>query len=418
MEYVGDLIFNSLLGIEVKLLPEPTIGQEIHITYAERKIIDEYWIKPIGLLSERGIKSWEVDVFDWKGVKALFKTDEADWDFDIFSAVFYLVSRYEEYLPYQEDKHGRYAHEQSLAWKEGFLNKPLINIWVEAFRKELQNRFPEIEFKERKFEYINTVDVDNAYAYLEKGLVRTFGAYARSFLRFDFKDIKFRTKSILGRMQDPFDNFDWLVNKQKEFGFHSVYFWLIADYDVNDKNVPYTSRRFRSLIKSMNDYASTGIHPSYASNIQPEKLKVELKRLADAIHMPVKKSRQHFLKFKLPDTYRGLIENEIDEDYSMGYPSELGFRASICSPFWFYDLKLERKTGLKIYPFYVMEATLKYYKSIGPEHAMEHFNPIIDEVKKVNGTMISLWHNDSLSNEGEWKGWKDVYEEMLTYIMR
>jgi len=117
----------------------------------------------------------------------------------------------------------------------------------------------------------------------------------------------------------------------------------------------------------------------------------------------------------LPDTYRDLIELDIQEDYTMGYASDYGFRAGLCTPFFFYDLDLEVETSLKIFPFALMEGTLKYYQKVSPEKAMEHIRPLIDEVKKVNGCFISLWHNDSMNDLGTWKGWQKVYLEMVEY---
>ena len=53
---------------------------------------------------------------------------------------FFLLSRYEEYLPHSKDQYGLYAHENSIAYKEGFLHQPLINIWLEDFRKLLEKK--------------------------------------------------------------------------------------------------------------------------------------------------------------------------------------------------------------------------------------------------------------------------------------
>ena len=97
----------------------------------------------------------------------------------------------------------------------------------------------------------------------------------------------------------------------------------------------------------------------------------------------------------------------------MGYADVPGFRAGLCTPFKFYDIDKEQKTNLTIHPFAVMDATLKYYLKISPDQAMEHISPLIKEVKKWNGTFISLWHNESLSNNKIWKGWKTVYEKMV-----
>ncbi|MFM7054505.1 MAG: hypothetical protein ACKOX7_07175, partial [Bacteroidota bacterium] len=81
--------------------------------------------------------------------------------------------------------------------------------------------------------------------------------------------------------------------------------------------------------------------------------------------------------------------------------------------FYFYDLDNEQVTSLRIHPFAVMDATLKYYMRIKPEEAMDHIRPVIREVRQVNGDFISLWHNESLSENKIWAGWRDVYRQMV-----
>ena len=130
------------------------------------------------------------------------------------------------------------------------------------------------------------------------------------------------------------------------------------------------------------------------------------------------KSRQHFLKLQLPYTYRNLINLDITDDYTMGFAAQPGFRASICTPFHFYDLDMDSETKLKVHPFTLMEGTLKDYMGISAVQAMEYITPLITEVKAVNGTFISLWHNESLGDEGRWKGWSTVYEEMIKEAIR
>jgi hypothetical protein len=108
-----------------------------------------------------------------------------------------------------------------------------------------------------------------------------------------------------------------------------------------------------------------------------------------------------------------LIENDILDDYTMGYASQPGFRASICTPYYFYDLDVERETPLRINPFAVMDGTLKDYMDLTPADAFEIIDNLITEVKKVNGVFISLWHNESLSDKLRWKGWRNLYEKLL-----
>jgi hypothetical protein len=99
----------------------------------------------------------------------------------------------------------------------------------------------------------------------------------------------------------------------------------------------------------------------------------------------------------------------------MRYASLVGFRASICTPFNFYDLDNELETKLKIHPFAAMEGTFKYYMNVPPEDAIKNMKSLIDAVKSVDGIFISLWHNDSLNDRGIWQGWRKVYEEMVQY---
>jgi hypothetical protein len=167
------------------------------------------------------------------------------------------------------------------------------------------------------------------------------------------------------------------------------------------------------LIKYIADYNSIGIHPSFRSNSQPEQLKKEITRVSKVLKRNITNSRQHFLKLTFPETYRRLIENDITDDYTMGYSSDVGFRASICTPFYFYDLEREMPSKLKIHPFAVMDATLRYYMRVKPDKALSHIEPLIKEVRAVNGTFISLWHNESLSNMHPWDGWQNIYADMV-----
>ncbi len=295
----------------------------------------------------------------------------------------------------------------------GFLQKPVINIWAQWIKRVIKEKYPDITFSQKKYEFISTIDIDNAYAYREKGFTRSMGGYLKALSKFDFKEIAERTRVILGLQNDPYDTYAFQLEMIKKYKFKSIYFFLLGDYGVNDKNLPVESKKFQSLIKMLGDYATVGIHPSYGSNKSREQLKKEVERLSKVLHREIFHSRQHFLKLTLPDTYRNLIDLDITDDYTMGFASQVGFRASICTAFNFYDLDMELETKLKVHPFAVMEGTLKYYMKVQPEDAMAKIKPMIDEVKAVNGTFISLWHNDTLNDQKIWKGWRSVYQEMV-----
>lgn len=422
LKYAFELIFKDILGLEYEITNEEPAFKNYtgaKLSYGKQPLGDELFFCASYLLFEKGILEKEIKVFDWKGTKAFFETPGKHlFPFDPFAAAFYLVTRYEEYLPHIRDHYERFLAKESLAYKNNFLDKPVVNIWTKEIKEALAEKYPKLVFPERSFKFISTIDIDNAYAYLEKGFMRSVGAYARSLFHLDFKEIKERTKVLLRLQKDPYDTYGYQLELNKIYGFKSIYFFLVGDYGENDKNISITSRKFQALIKSIADYAEVGIHPSYGSNKDPERIKRELSRLTKVLKRDVIKSRQHFLKLLLPGTYRRLIDLDINEDYTMGYASDIGFRASICTPFYFYDLDMEVATDLKVFSFAVMDSSLKYYLKLQPEQAMEHIKPLVEEIKKVNGTFISLWHNESLGYSNNWKGWKFVYEELIKEALK
>ena len=419
VRYILNLIFTDVLGVNFELTSDTEYFKTYNrakLSYTNNALCDELFFTSRSLLFENGITEQNISVFDYNSHKVFFATGKASaLPFDVFAASFYLVTRYEEYLPHIRDEHDRFIAEDSLAFMNGFLHKPVVNIWITWIKELLQKKYPELVFAQKKYEFISTIDIDNAYAYREKGFTRSLGGYLKSISTLSITEIADRTRVLLGMSKDPYDTYDFQMEIIKKHNLKAIYFFLLGDYGVNDKNLPIESKEFQSLIKMLGDYAQVGIHPSYGSNKSKEQLTKEVDRLSKVLHRDVTKSRQHFLKLTLPETYRNLIDLDITDDYTMGFASQVGFRASICTAFNFYDLDMELETKLKVHPFAVMEGTLKYYMNVHPEEAMEKIKPLVDEVRAVNGQFISLWHNDTLNDQKLWAGWKDVYEEMVNY---
>jgi len=384
------------------------------LNYSNTSFEDEIFIESIGLLNEKGINQQDINVSPQNNIPAFFQSQsDSSMGFDVFSASFYLVSRYEEYLPFVKDIHQRFQAENSLAYKHDFLQKPLINIWAKSLMQKIKQKHPDLEVISPTYNYISTIDIDNAFYYLEKGFVRSLAGFFASLFSFDFNGIQQRFAVLLGKQKDPYDTYDAQLKLQKEYNLKAIYFILLADYGLNDKNISFTKRKFQLLIKRLADYASIGIHPSYGSNTNFAKLPKEIKRLEGITKREVTKSRQHFLKLTLPETYNQLVDFGIRDDYTMGFASAIGFRASICSAYTFYNLDTETILPIKIHPFAVMDATLLYYLKLSPEQSLTQISALIEEVKNVNGTFISLWHNDTFSNYKQWEGWESVYKEMI-----
>ena len=420
LRYIFDLILKDLIGIDYKITHDEAAFKnhtEPRLSYSDQCISDEPFIFASRILFEKGIEDQQINVFDWKGFPVFFGTHpKYVMPFDIFGASFYLVCRYEEYLPHIKDEHMRFSPQQSIAYQKGFLNKPLVNIWAQELKKILAQKFPTLKFREGHYKFISTFDIDSAYAYREKGLMRHVGAFSLALFTLNFKKIIERLRVLTGLESDPYNTYEWQLIIRNKYHLKQIYFFLVGDYGEYDKNIPIEgSRRFQTLIKSIADYAEVGVHPSYASNKNKDQLRKEIRRLSKVLKREVTKSRQHFLKITFPDTYRNLLEFDIQEDYSLGYASEIGFRASICSPFNFYDLDLDIETKLKLIPFMLMDGTMKDYMKLSPEESINRAKELVDEVKAVNGVFVTLWHNQSVNDRDAWKGWRNVYEAIVDY---
>lgn len=419
LDYILNFLFTDILGVDYKVVTEKkefVDSKVAKINYSADFIEDSLQIIPIDLLFESNILQKKIKVTEWNERKIFFQTsDSASIPFDLFAASFYLISRYEEYLPFSADQHGRFEANQSLAGKHGFLYDPVVDQWACLLAENLKQKYPEFEPCKREFKYISTIDIDNAYAYLYKGTVRTLGASMRDLFKLDFNENIQRFKTIAGE-KDPFDTYSYIDALHKQYGIVPIWFFLVGNYNTYDKNLPLDNEAFQELIKKISEIAEVGIHPSYESNNSFDQLKREFDYLSEISNKPVTKSRQHYLKLLFAETYQNLIKLGIKEDFTLGFASDVGFRAGTCTPFNFYDLYNEKETTLKIYPFHVMDTTLNQYLKLNVDEAIDLIHKIIQKVKAVNGTFISLWHNESLSDHGHWKGWEPVYKKMLELI--
>ncbi len=392
--------------------------KDVRINYSENKIIEnEIWIRPAPLLQQHGILNIEVDCFlHANNFKALFKT-AGSIEFDMFSAIFYLLSRYEEYLPFQEDEYGRFAHQNSIAFKEGFLHQPLINTWLEYFRRELKKQFPNALLAEKKFQFIPSYDIDIAWSFKNKGFLRNVGGFARSIIQRDWKSAKQRVNVLLDKAKDPFDSYEWMDEMHKKWSLKPIYFFHVGQLrNKYDKNISIKNTQFKNLIKENATKYDIGLHPSWHSGDDHIYFIKEKDFLSGLIKKEIQLSRQHYIRFSFPDTFRNLIAAGITDDYSMGYGTINGFRASITTSFFWYDLEKEEKSNLLIHPFCFMDANSFYEQKFSTGQTLEELISFYKVVKEVNGTLITVWHNQFLGTGNLYQGWRDVYFKFLNKV--
>jgi hypothetical protein len=414
LEYIVDFLSRELFDEPIEVTSSRAAYNasiQPRINYSGQAFSDnEFFIEHTGLLFEKGIREQTIDCFEVNFHKAFFQT-RGDFPFDIFAASFYLLSRYEEYLPHKKDEYGRYAHTNSLAFREGFLQQPLVNIWMEEFKKALLQKFPNLRFKGKNFKCILSYDIDMAWSYRHKGFMRNIGGFARSIKNGNWQQVKERWEVLRGKRKDPFDCFEWLDALHLYCRLKPYYFFLVAHKQQGyDKNTPLKVKQFRSLVEYYSNSYKVGLHPSWQTGDDEDLFESELEWMEDITGRAIIHSRQHYLRFSLPDTFRTLTNLGIQKEFSMGYGTINGFRASVCSSFYWYDLAKDETTTLMLFPFCFMDANAYYEQGYTPQQAYAELMQFYTTVKKLNGMLVTVWHNSILGTDSSFAGWREMFE--------
>lgn len=414
LNYVLNWLFKTVLHASYKVVnPDAdTSSYSLSISYGVKNAGDLY-IPDAGLLSQTGITPHNIKTGLWNDVPVIYHDDShAGIPFDLFSALFFLLSRYEEYYSFMPDKYDRYPPEQSILFEHGWLQRPLADEWIWQLYKMLKDEY-KLSVSLDAYRFIPTYDIDIAYSYKHKGWKRLAGAAARELLNGNMKAVSDRMHVLSGKKQDPYDCFNWLSEKHKAFKLYPIYFILVAKQTTAfDKNISPEAPEMQALIKRLSEEALTTLHPSYYSN--NDKIFTEEKLLIEKLtEKKVTQTRQHYIRLQLPQTYRHLIDQSIHADYSMGYGSRLGFRAGTGRSFPWYDLLSDKETELTIHPFCFMDSTAHYEEKLSTEQALETMRQMKDVLQRTSSQMITVFHNFSLGTDAEWEGWSELYEQFL-----
>jgi hypothetical protein len=270
----------------------------------------------------------------------------------------------------------------------------------------------EFQNKEHKVTILPTFDIDNVFAYQLKHVLRTMLSSLKDLMRGDRFRMNERKLVLQGAAKDPYDTYDYILSIADR-GFSVNMFWLLGDYAKYDKNVTFKDARHQRLIRKMALKTTVGIHPSYKSNSYEYFLLNEKERLEFILNQSVEHSRQHFLKLKLPATYRSISTMGIKHDYTMGYADQVGFRAGTARSFPWFDLRKNSISDLTIHPFAYMDGTLQEYLKLTPSESKLIIASLFEEVKNYGGDFHMIWHNETIGEYGKWNGWKEVLEFTL-----
>ena len=335
---------------------------------------------------------------------------------DIFASSFFMLTRWEEYVNKNRDKHDRFSAYESLAYKNNFLDRPIVNEYIEMLKNMLFELGLNQKTKSKKYQVCLTHDVDFIYKWdsIGKFLRHLIGDIVlRKSIRDFFSSIVYYAQVKLKKKNDPFDTFDYLMDISDSLKVKSYFFFMaegITKFDNNYKSNSSESLKLVSKIKKRGHHI--GLHPSYDAYNNKNQLRKEKLELEENFGIPIVFGREHFLRFEVPNTWQIWEDNNMKWDSTVGYADKEGFRCGVCYEYSVFNILKRKKLKLKEKPLIVMEASFIYQNNISAELMEEEITNLIDKVKKYNGEFVFLWHNSSF-NIKEWKHKREIYKRVL-----
>jgi hypothetical protein len=403
--YTLDFVFKSR-QIDYTLIADVDKFQNfegIKLNYSSHRI-DVPTIVPSTLLFEEGISTPEIKKSNFENAECL----SLDGITDPCASIFYVLTRYEEYITSDKDEHGRFPYSASILKKFGWIEQCICD---RIAHEIIQFTGLEVNAITGKPTLVPTFDIDNTYAYKFKDARRKFFSRCKDAIKLDFMRLRER-KAVARGEKDPYDTFDRILEIGKQYK-NTKLFWLVGDSAKRDRNISAEHPDHQKIIREMSQKVEVNLHPSYASNSDKQALRKEKVRLENLTGATIQCSRQHFLRFELPKTYRALIACGFTHEYSMGFAENVGFRAGTARAHEWYDLLTNVVTNLTVHPFAYMDGTLNEYMKLSIEESQKKVEQLYHEVATYGGDFVFIWHNETIGGYKHWKGWDAVLVSTL-----
>lgn len=342
---------------------------------------------------------------------------------DVIASIFFMLARWEEYLDKNRDARNRFVAGQSVAHKHDFLQRPVVNEYVEMLWGMMTELGISQSRREWEFKVIPTHDVDVPLLSMMGGLLFNMRyIFIRQFRKTrslpdafqNLKCILTAKVASISPIKDPFDTYDYLMNISESIGAQSRFYFMSGgresiDYPIYDLQSDFIQNLF-SRIKSRGH--QIGFHPSSKSFADIDIWQEEYNTITEASPLPVKSGRQHLLAFEVPTTWQIWEDLGCDYDMTMAYINESGFRCGICHPFRVFNILTREVLHIKEIPLIVMEDTVVNYMSLSPEETLRTMLALKDTVRKYHGEFVFLWHNNNFKR-GKWTRFAHIYEVVM-----
>lgn len=323
---------------------------------------------------------------------------------DIIASTYFMVTRYEEMVRRDvRDEHGRFPGRESLPYRAGFIDRPIVEEYAILLRKWLREMGINLPEPRRKFSVLVTHDVDALIKY--KHAFSPLRVLISVLLgRQPMRNVRESLTVASGFERDPFDNFKELITLDATLNrdHATIYFFMACGKKESRNRYDIRSRKARETIKLVcGSGAQIGLHTSYEAGIFPELIAEEKARLEEVCGFPIRHNRHHYLAWREIEDGWALAKARIDWDSTLGYADLAGFRLGVCHPIALFDpIKLE-PFGIEEHPLIVMDCSLSHpgYMGLKEEEVLVQCEDLINQTRKHNGEFVMLWHNQMFTQE-------------------
>ena len=428
-KYIIDILLKEFLGLDYKIIIGDFKDYKLVIGADSRLIVEDHFFgifkKDLEYLDKKNIpdkiRFAENSFTAGNSIPIIYGTDKIVINgstiicgIDIFASSFFMLTRWEEYVNKTRDKHNRFPAHASLAFRNGFLHRPIVNEYVEMLWHMLEFLGCNQDRKKREFRLVLTHDIDHAYKYnsLFAGSREIIASFVKRMdLGSAFKNMLNKLLTHLQIRKDPFDTYDYLMDISEQVGAKSYFFLHSSKASKYDNN---NDKFLKTIAKKISNRAHyLGYHPSYNSYNNLEIFVRDKERIENIIECNLCFGRQHYLRFEVPTTWQIWEEAKMEWDSTLSYADREGFRCGVCYPYSVFDIKKRRKLKLKERPLIVMDGSfMTYQPDLRYDDVYNRIKDLMEKVKKYEGEFVILWHNSSFVNT--WKCYGNLYESLIS----
>ncbi|MGB8983389.1 MAG: polysaccharide deacetylase family protein [Anaerolineales bacterium] len=340
---------------------------------------------------------------------------------DILATVFFMLSRWEEINPPYNDEHGRFPASASVAYKQGFLDIPIVDLYGLLLREWLKVIIPNWNPPPLRLKINLTHDIDWIHHFTgpwhfarAAGVALLKQKKPGKFLR-QFKNLY---TQMTAPMQDEYIRSIYrLADHSEAYGFSSRFYIMAADADRYQAGYDPADPGLRQCLENLRQRGhEIGVHPGYSTLENPAQLITEKQRLEKALGQTIFGGRQHFLRFHVPSTWRHWEMAGLLYDSSMGYAQYAGFRCGTCHPYHPFDVEQGKEMKIQEIPLIVMDGSLLHYQKLSAQEGKNRILMLARQCAAVGGVFTMLWHNTSFSED--WLEWGLLYPEILNDLSK